>query len=59
MIPAAKGGQLLDCMAKLSVSDTVAIVDLQFLLFLSSRRPVGISKFYAQKKKHRKHLMTK
>jgi hypothetical protein len=37
-------------LAKLYASDAGAIVDLQFLLLFSSRRPVGLSKSYAQKK---------
>jgi hypothetical protein len=59
MIPTAKGFSYLIILAKLSPLEAVAIVYLQFLLFFSSRRPVEISKSYAQKKKPRKHLMAK
>jgi hypothetical protein len=43
----------------ISGSKAVAIVDFRFLFFFSSCHLVGISNSYAQKKKHRKHLMMK
>jgi hypothetical protein len=59
MNPPAKITELLGSLMELHASDAGAIVDLRFLLLFSSHWPVGISKSYAQKKKHRKHLMLK
>jgi hypothetical protein len=61
MNPTAKTIELLDCIGEVLCVGcrchrrfTIFVV-----LFVSSRRPVGISKSYARKKKHRKHLMLK
>jgi hypothetical protein len=56
LILIAKGVSYLIVLAKLSVSEAVAIVEK---VFCCSSRSVGIGNSYAQKKKHRKHLLLK